>query len=142
MKHISQLLFSLIVLAVVSCEKAENKDYFDGGTPPALSSNRVGTIPLAFATQDQEAITLSWTNPNYIFTTGVSSHNVSYLVEIDTAGSNFTNPNRKVISVSGDLTLTMTQSQLNDYLLNTLVLTAAMPYNIQMRVTSSIGGTV
>ena len=136
------MLSSILLLVAVSCEKAENKDFYDGGTPPALSSNRVGTIPLSFATQDQEAITLSWTNPNYLFTTGVSSHNVSYLVEIDTSGSNFTNPNRKVISVSGDLNLSMTQSELNDYLANTLLLGVGVPHDIEMRVTSSIGGTV
>ena len=143
MKHIFQLLLSsILLLATVSCEKAENKDFYDGGTPPALSSNRVGTIPLSFATQDQEAVTLSWTNPNYMFTTGVSSHDVSYLVEIDTSGSNFSNPNRKAISVSGDLSLAITQSRLNDYLANTLVLAPAVPHDIEMRVTSSIGGTV
>ena len=143
MKHIIQLLFSsLLVWSITSCEKAENKVYFEGGTQPALSADRVGTIPLTFATQDQEAITLSWTNPNYMFTTGVSSHDVSYLVEIDTSGSNFSNPNRKVISISGDLSLSITQAEMNDYLANTLVLAAGVGHNIQIRVTSSVGGTV
>jgi starch-binding outer membrane protein SusE/F len=143
MKQIFQLLFasSLLVLAI-SCKKAETKDFFEGGTPPALSADRSGTIPLSFATQDQEAISLTWTNPDYMFTTGISSHDVVYLLEIDTTGSNFTNPNRKSISLSGDLSISMTQSQLNDYLLNQLVLAVNQPHNIEMRVTASISNTV
>jgi len=143
MKNIFQLLVSsLLLLAVVSCKKAENKDFFQGGTPPALSADRTGAIPLAFATQNDEAITLSWTNPDYVFSTGISSHDVSYLVEIDTTGANFTNPNRKSISLSGDLSLSITQSQLNDYLLNQMVLTPAAPHSVEIRVTSFIGNTV
>ena len=143
MKNKFQLLFSLsLLLAIVSCKKAENKDFYEGGTPPALSADRSGTIPLSFATSDQEAISLTWTNPDYIFSTGVSSHDVTYLFEIDTTGANFTNPNRKSISLSGDQNLTIKQSELNDYLLNQLILTAGVPHNIEIRVTSSIGNSV
>jgi hypothetical protein len=143
MKKIFHLLLSLVlVLGIVSCKKAENKDYYVSGTAPVLTGSVTGTIPLTFATAGQEAIKLSWTNPDYMFTTGVSSHDVSYLLEIDTTGANFTNPNRKSISLSGDLGITFTQSQLNDYLLNQLVLKVGIPHNIEMRVTSSIGGSV
>ena len=136
-------MFSLLLLvAVSSCKKAENKDFIEGGTPPALSADRSGVIPLSFATEDQEAIKLTWTNPDYMFSTGISSHDVSYIVEIDTTGSNFTNPNRKTIALSGDLNLTLTQSQLNDYLLNQLVLVPGMPHNLEIRVTSTISNTV
>ncbi len=142
MKKIFHLLFSLVlVLGIASCKKAENKDYYLGGTSPVLTGS-VTTIPLAYATADQQAIQLTWTNPNYKFTTGVSSQNVSYLLEIDTTGSNFTNPNRKAISFSGDLNLTPTQNQLNGYLANDMNLALNKPHNIEMRVTSSIGGSV
>jgi hypothetical protein len=77
-----------------------------------------------------------------MFTTGISSQNVTYLIEIDTSGSNFTNPNRKSISVSGDLSISMTQGQLNDYLLNQLVLVPSMPHDIEFRVTASVANTV
>jgi hypothetical protein len=143
MKNKFQLVFSLVLLlAIVSCKKSENKDFYESGTPPALSADRSGTIPLSFATSGQEAIQLTWTNPNYIFSTGVSSHDVTYLLEIDTTGADFKNPNRKSISLSGDLNLAMSQTELNDYLLNQLVLKAGVPHNIEIRVTSSIGNTV
>jgi hypothetical protein len=112
------------------------------GTPPALTASKTGTIPLSFATKDQEAVKLSWTNPAYKFTTGVSSQNVSYLVEIDTTGANFSNPNKKVITVSNDVALSITQNDLNDYLLNQLQLIPGSSHNIEMRVTSNlVGGT-
>jgi hypothetical protein len=143
MRHIIRLFYpSILLLTFFSCKKAENRDFYEGGTPPALSADKTGTIPLSYTTQDQEAIKLTWTNPNYMFTTGISSHDVSYRLEIDTTGSNFTNPNRKVIALSGDLSLTISQAQLNDYLSNQLILASNIPHNIEMRVTSSIGNTV
>ena len=75
----------------------KHKIYYEEGTAPVLTANRTSTIPLSFATQDNEAIKLNWTNPDYKFTTGVSSQNVTYLIEIDTTGANFTNPNRQSI---------------------------------------------
>jgi hypothetical protein len=143
MKNMFRLLaFAVLALNICSCKKAETKDYFEGGAAPALSASKTGTIPLSYTTQDQEAVKLVWTNPEYMFTTGISSHDVTYLVEIDTTGANFTNPNRKSISLSGGLSLSISQSQLNDYLLNQLSLKAGVPHNIEMRVKSTIGGTV
>jgi hypothetical protein len=73
-----------------------------------------------------------------MFTTGVSSHDVSYQVEIDTTGSNFTYKDRKIISLNGDLSLDMTQNTFNDYLLNQLQLKPGMAHNIEIRVTSTL----
>jgi starch-binding outer membrane protein SusE/F len=142
MKNISKILLAAFTLFIVllSCKKDENKDYFEGGTAPALTASRTGTIPLSFATKDNEAIKLAWTNPDYKFTTGVSSQNVNYLIEIDTTGANFTNPNRQSVAVSQELERTFTDGQFNDYLLNQLVLIPGIPHNIEIRVTSTLGG--
>jgi hypothetical protein len=134
--RLSIFLPALLIFVLLSCKKEENKVYFEGGTSPVLSASQTGTIPLSFANKDQEAIRLSWTNPDYKFTTGVSSHNISYQVEIDTTGSNFSNPQRKVIAISSDLSLTISQNDLNDYLLNQLVLKPGVPHNLEIRVTS------
>lgn len=140
MKNIVKYFMSaLLLLAVIaSCKKDEKKDYYLGGTAPVLSSTATGSIPLSFANKDQRAIKLSWTNPDYQFTTGVSSHDVSYTIDIDTAGSNFTNPNRKTITVSGNLSQEFTQNDFNDYLLNQLQLNTTMSHNLEIRVTSSL----
>ena len=137
MKHISKLLFcSLLLFTIWSCKKDEKKIYFNGGTAPALSASKTGNIPLSFANKDQEAIKLSWTNPDYQFTTGISSHDVNYLIEIDTAGANFTNPKRQTIAISSDLSKSFTQGEFNDFLLNQLQLDTLNLHNLEIRVKS------
>lgn len=135
--NLIKFLLPILVLFILwSCEKKENKLYYEGGTPPLLTASKTGTVALSFANKDQEAVKISWTNPDYKFTTGLSSQGVTYQVEIDTTGANFTNPNRKIINISNDLSLTLTQNDLNDYLLNQLQLVPGMPHNIEMRVKS------
>ena len=139
MKNLIKLTLALLLPAVMwSCKKDENKDYLVGGTAPALTSNLSGTIPLSDAHKNDPAVTFNWTNPNYQFTTGTSSQDVSYLLEIDTTGSNFTSPKRQSVSISKDLSITFTQGQLNDYLLNQLQLTTTSSHNLEFRVTATL----
>jgi starch-binding outer membrane protein SusE/F len=142
-KSVNLLMLACVaIMGLVSCSKQENKVYYTGGTAPVLTASRTATISLAYADSTSEAIKLMWTNPNYQFTTGLSSQDVTYLLEIDTTGANFKNPARQSISVSRDLSLSLTNTQLNDYLLNQLQLRVSVPHNIEMRVTSSISNTV
>lgn len=131
-------LFFCTAVALGSCEKEENRIYLEDGTAPVLTANRTGSIPLTFATRSQEAIRLSWTNPNYQFTTGTSSQNVNYQVELDSAGKNFASAKKKVVTFSNDLAMTLTQEQLNDYLLNQLEFKTGMAQQVEIRVKSSL----
>jgi starch-binding outer membrane protein SusE/F len=142
MKKISKIfIFSaLIVSGMWACKKEENRIIFQGGTAPVLTASIADNIPLSYAAQDDEALHLSWTNPNYQFNTGISSLNVNYNIEIDTAGANFTNPNREVLSLGTDLSRNFTQSALNDYLLNQLQLKPAQSHDIEVRVTAFLVG--
>ena len=141
MKHLSKIfIFSAIIILIWSCKKDEKRVIFSGGTAPVLTASKSDSIPLSFITKDNEAIQLSWTNPNYQFNTGISSLNVNYTIEIDTAGANFTNPNKQVISLGTDLSRTFIQSTFNDYLLNQLQLVPAMSHDIEIRVTSTLVG--
>lgn len=143
MKKILQSLAFLFTTAVVmvACEKDENRLQFEGGTAPVLTASR-STLPLTFATAANEAIRFSWTNPDFQFNTGVSSQTVTYQLEIDTAGKNFTSPNKRSISMGSDLSRSFTQSEINDALLNGLELTAGRTYNLEVRVKASIGSSV
>ncbi len=144
MKKITNILFFSLLLTVVfgSCKKDEFKNYFEGGIAPVLSTS-ASAVKLSYATAADEAIKLAWTNPNYTFTTGASSQNVNYVLEIDTTGANFTNPNKKSISISQDLSLSILVSEFNDYLLNQLVLKPGMNHNLDVRVKASLAnGTV
>lgn len=140
MKKISKflLLSGLIATIIASCKKDENRIYLEGGTAPVLTSSVTGNIPMSFVNQGNEALKLMWTNPAYKFTTGLSSQDVSYQIEIDTTGSNFTNPKRQTIGVSKEMSKSITQGELNDYLLNQLQLVPGMPHNIEIRVNSNL----
>ena len=131
-------LIGALALFLTSCKKDENRIEYLGGTNPTISANKTGSIPLSYLTKDDEAVTFSWTNPEYQFTTGISSQDVNYILEIDTAGTNFTSPNVKKVSISKDLSTAFTQSQFNDILLNQLVLVPGTTYNVEVRVTSSL----
>lgn len=137
---ISFKIFAAFLLAGVffACKRNISDVNYQGGTAPTLSADRTGTIPLSFVNQNNEAIKLMWTNPAYQFSTGVSSQDVSYLIEIDTTGANFKNPARKQIIVAKDMSVTITQSDFNGYLLNDLNLRADMPHNIEIRITSRL----
>lgn len=140
MKKISKLMFLSSLLAIVfwSCKKDENKIYYNGGTAPVLSASTTA-VSLSYANAANEAVKFNWTNPNYQFTTGLSSQSVNYVLEIDTTGANFTNPNKKSISLSQELGLSITIAQFNDYMLNQLVLKPAMIHNLEVRVKASLG---
>ena len=139
MKNIFKLLVlsALLITAVTACTKVENKDYFQGGTAPVLTASTTSPA-LSYANAANVALTLAWSNPNYQFSTGNSSQDVSYVIEIDTAGANFTNPQRQSVSVSKDLTISFTTSVFNDYLLNQLVLQPAVAHNLEIRIKSNL----
>ncbi len=142
MKTLFRKLFfiGMGVAFFASCKKDQNMDYFNGGTAPVLSASVSGTIPLSNATQTNVAVTFSWTNPGYLFTTGISSQNVSYLLEIDTLGANFTSPLHISTSISPDVALPYVDAALNSALSNQMLLVVGIKHTIQVRVTATLNG--
>jgi len=141
MKQLLKIVFlsSMLFTVIISCKKDENKVFLTGGNDPVLTAS-TPTISLTYANRDKEAVKLNWTNPNYQFTTGISSQDVSYIVEIDKKAANFGSSNKQSIAVSKELSLSLTVGQLNDYLLNTMQLKPAVPVDIGIRVNSSMNG--
>jgi len=147
MKNIFHLLFSsTLLLAITSCEKAENKVFFEGGTPPQLAASTTNVV-LEPGLESNVALALSWTNPEYKFTTGISSQDVTYALEMDTLGGNFSSSTKVTSVVAKDTKKVYTVGELNGILGNTMVLQLEprRQYNLQVRVSSSIsvsgGGT-
>lgn len=132
------LLSSFFMVVISSCKKDQVKDYLETRYPPTLTAS-TSDLSLSFADAAKEALKLTWTNPNYQFTTGASSQDVSYKVEIDIAGNNFTNPQKQTVSVSKDLSISFPVATFNDYLLNQLVLPPGVEANLEIRVISSLG---
>lgn len=133
------LLFLPLALMLWSCEKDENQNFFEGGTAPTLTASTSGPVVLTLINKNNPAFTLNWTNPDYKFTTGLSSQSVQYTIQIDTTNSNFTNPAIAEISVTSELSRTLTVGELNTSLLS-MGLQEDMPHEVEMRVKSTLSG--
>jgi hypothetical protein len=143
MKSIIKSIFLLALFAgfFSACKKDENQVTFQGGTNPVLSASRfVNPMVLLPNNQAAEIIKFDWTNPNYQFNTGLSSQDVSYSIQFDTVGSNFTNPRMVEVSVSKELTKTFKSGELNDILVGVtkLKLLKDVPHDIEVRVKSNL----
>ncbi len=130
------MFFSLAVLFLAACEKDENQVIFEGGTAPVLTASSTSALVLRKSDEAKDAVRLSWTNPNYMFNTGVSSQNVSYILQIAKAGTNFADMSE--IAFSGDLRTALTVKALNAALLG-LDLAHEVAHDMEFRIKSSLG---
>lgn len=137
---VNLLLPSLLLLAFWSCKKQESRIYLESANPVTLTASTTASQVLLQGNASKTAVTFSWTNPNYRFTTGMSSQDVTYTLQVDTAGANFTNPKRQEVSISNDLGIAYTVKDLN-LLLGKLELVEDMPHQVEFRIKSSIGGS-
>jgi hypothetical protein len=139
MKNKFSILLSSFLLLLFSCKKEETRDYYEGGTAPALKASAT-TVTLEPGQEANTALVLNWSNPEYQFTTGPSSHDVSYTIEFDTLGGNFSSNIKKIDDAGSNLSKTYTVAELNGILGNDmqLQLNPRRNYTIQARVVSSI----
>ncbi len=142
-KYLNKLFLPIIIGIVLmsSCTKQETEIYYVGGTAPVLTANVKDTIALIPADSLSSAVAFTWTNPKYTFSNGISSQNVTYNLQIDTLGSNFTNPLIQTISTNSALGNSITVKELNTILASKakLSLAFAQPHTIQVRVISQLG---
>jgi len=140
-KYLNKLLVSagLGMLVLTSCQKQETQIYYEGGTTPVLSANLSDTIALVPVDSLNSAITFSWTNPNYIFSDGISSQNVTYNLQIDTVGANFTNPLLQTVSNTSVLSASITVRDLNKLLAGKMGLAFGQNHKIQVRLVAQLG---
>ena len=138
--YINKLSFLLAMVAFFGCEKVENKISYEGGTPPVLTGS-ASTVRLEPGEENNIALRLAWTNPNYKFTTGLSSQDVKYTLEIDTLGGNFSSGKKYTTVFAKDLVKAYTVGELNAILGNSmrLQLDPRRNYTLQARVISSLG---
>ncbi|MGG9962068.1 SusE domain-containing protein [Ferruginibacter sp. SUN106] len=141
MKNIVKQIFllSLLVAVFASCKKDENKNYFEGGTAPVLKASSTAAMVLDSTKKNNTAVVFTWTNPNYQFNTGNSSQDVIYILQIDTTGANFKNPNIQEVAIPKELSVTYTIKDINTFLSKLDVL-ENIPHNIEFRIKSTIAG--
>lgn len=108
----------------------------NSGTAPILSASLADSIPLDTSKRNNPVITFNWTNPNYLFSNGVSSLNVTYNIDVDTLGANFTSPKKQTLQVVSALDTTLTTDQVNSIAANGLGLNVGQTHTLQVRVTS------
>jgi hypothetical protein len=140
MKKISGWLTMLAVIATtfVACKKDEKQIFFEGGTPPVLTASTSAAL-LSVDIADEQAIAFSWTNPNYQFTTGISSQDVTYTLEVDTVGASFSNPGKKQVEIKKELKRAFTVSEINTIMLVDLELAVGVSHSLEARVVATIG---
>ncbi|MBX9783016.1 MAG: SusE domain-containing protein [Chitinophagaceae bacterium] len=146
MKSIIRFTAFFILTGIAACKKVENKIYFGGGTAPVVSAN-TNAVRLEPGEEGNLALRLNWTNPDYKFTTGTSSQDVNYTLEIDTLGANFGSKNKYVTVIAKELTKSFTVAELNDIMGNTILIPVGLSiprktYTFQVRITSGIGSAV
>lgn len=103
------LVSALGVLAFTGCHKIEDLPYYNKGVAVTLSASQTQIAPTP-ADSAKNVVTFSWTNPGY----AVDSAKQKFVVEIDSAGHNFTNKTKK--EVLGSLSTSFTGGELNDIL--------------------------
>lgn len=139
----SILLTAFLFFALASCKKEETKDYYEGGKAPALTAS-TSAVTLEPGQETNTAIVFNWTNPDYQFTSGPSSFDVTYTLELDTMGANFGSSKKYATVIASALTKSFTVAELNDILGNTMLLqlNPRRNYTLQARIVSSIGSNV
>lgn len=131
MKFIMKYFFFSMLLAAgfCACDKVDDLPFYPNGTAPVLSSS-VTEIAAAPADSMNVVVTFSWTNPHY----ATDSNNVKYILQIDSAGRNFSKAVNKEVMRS--LQTSFTAKELNDILLG-FGFAFGVSYNIEVRVLSS-----
>jgi hypothetical protein len=138
-KLLKFLTYTLVAFLVLTgCEKEENKVYLEGGTAPVLTGSSAA-VSLTPGTESEPGITFNWTNPDYVFTTGVSSQDVTYTIEMDTLGANFTSKNKYVTTVAKNLSQSYTKGELNNIMGNSMLVQTGRQYTFEVRVSSTLG---
>jgi starch-binding outer membrane protein SusE/F len=142
-KTIKFLIAAFLITTFTACERQIESVYYEGGTNPVLTGS-TAAVRLEAGEEANLAIKFSWTNPDYKISTGANSHDVNYVLEIDTAGANFNSSRKQTISVAKELSKSYTVGELNAILGNTMLLqlNPRRNYNMEARVTASMAGGV
>jgi hypothetical protein len=139
MKAISNKLMLLVVVLMwsVACTNDETKVLYLGGTAPVLGVSDTSTLVLAKANENYTSLQFQWTNPSYQFSNGASTQDVFYTLQIDTTGSNFTNPKISELAYTNQLFNTFTVKDLNNAL-GGLELHDYKPHHFEFRVKATM----
>lgn len=130
----------LFAAALTGCKKDDPTVSFVGASNPVLTASSASALVLTSANAANNAVTFGWTNPNYRFTTGVSSQDVTYTLQVDTTsptGNTFSSGVVQESSVSKELGVTYTVKDMNA-ILTKMNLLENIPHSIEFRLKASL----
>ena len=123
--------FILLAAAIASCDKKDTLPAtYNTGTAPALSTSSLTSTPVD---SSSAVTTISWTSPAY---DRFSDANVIYIVQIDSAGKNFSNP-QTITTFTGGLSKAIVAKDVNNALLNGKSYPATVPVDMEIRILAS-----
>jgi hypothetical protein len=136
MKKWFSILFltALTGLVITGCKKDETKVIYQGGKAPVITSSVTNSLVLLAPDSLKDAITLSWSDPEYSLSTGRTTLDITYVVEIDSSGKDFSKG--QTISLVDIFQKKFTVKEFNQLLIK-MGFKGGQTYGIDMRVTSS-----
>jgi hypothetical protein len=138
MEKILKTVLTFFVLSLVfACEEEQDKVTLLGGTSPALSVSSSTDLVLTKDKEYYSSLQFRWTNPDYKFSNGVNTQDVNYTLQVDTAGSNFSNPKIVGLTFTKDVSHSFTVKELNTAL-SGLELKDFVPHNFEFRVKATL----
>jgi starch-binding outer membrane protein SusE/F len=136
-KFLKLTLIASVAMLFVACEKDEKQVIYEGGTSPVLKSSATAPLVLLKDRLNDIAISFTWTNPDYKFNTGVSSQNVNYIIQIDSAGRNFSSPKLQETMVVADLSKAFTVKEFNSFM-SKMEFEASRQHTVDIRIKSTL----
>ncbi len=125
------------LLVLFSCKKDEHKIYLESATAPVLTASSTGRMVLNQPDSLKPAIRLSWTNPEYRFTTGISSQDVTYVLQIDTVGKAFSSKKLQEVSIAKDLGVAYNVKEFNG-IFTKMDLSENVEHEVEIRVKANL----
>jgi len=123
------LLLTGFSLFLVACDKADDLPLFEAGQPVSLTASTTTVAPTA-ADSTKAVVNFTWSDPEYATDTA----KYKFIVEIDSAGRNFTSPYTK--ELLGQKNFSLTGREINAILLSK-GFELGKAHGLDVRVTSS-----
>ncbi len=133
MKYLSKILLAVLVIAatITACKKVDDLPNYNNGTTSVLTASKATIAPTA-TDSNLIGVTFSWTNPKY----ANDSATTKYMLEIDSAGRNFSKAVSK--TVIGALSTSFTNKEMNAILLG-FGFQFNVAYDVDVRLTTYYG---
>jgi starch-binding outer membrane protein SusE/F len=114
MKTKTYLLFALMLIGVSACDKEGDKLKFLGASSDiALAVSSTSDLVLTQPQASFSSLQFQWTNPTYKFSNGENTQNVTYTLQIDKDGGDFTGSKVGSVEYKSALSVTFNVRDLN-----------------------------